>query len=162
VPGFYLIVIRGFLAVRHYSRRLAGLCLGLILVINLMAVWQQQRQPIKADFRAAAAYLSSQSQPPSPNHKPDALSATHPCLLLQGSYTLLEGLWTNDGKSEADVDAQMTALTTHLTDLWLIVSEEETWDQRHLTNRWLDAHTLIWLTMPVFPASMSTIAFNPA
>ncbi len=66
VPGFYLIVILGLLAVRRYSRRLAGLCLGLILVINLMAVWQQQRQPIKANFRAAAAYLSSQPQPPSP------------------------------------------------------------------------------------------------
>ncbi len=58
----------------------------------------------------------------------------------KGDYTLLEGLWTNDGKSEAEVDAKMTALTTNLTDLWLVVSEEETWDQRHLTRGWLDAH----------------------
>jgi hypothetical protein len=140
VPGFYLIVILGLMAVRRYSQRLAGLCLGLILAINLMAIWQQQRQPIKADFRAAAAYLASQSPPPS------TIMVQMPYLqhtlayYYKGKYTRLEGLWTNNGKSEAVVDAEMTRLTADLTDLWLVVSEEETWDQRRLTRGWLDAH----------------------
>jgi hypothetical protein len=59
----------------------------------------------------------------------------------QADYTLLEGLWTNNGKTEATVDAEMTALTANLTDLWLIVSEEDLWDKRHLTRSWLDEHT---------------------
>jgi hypothetical protein len=140
VPGFYLIVILGLIAVRRYSRRLAGLCLGLILAINLIAIWQQQRQPIKADFRAAAAYLASQPQPPL------TIMVQMPYLqhtlayYYKSKYIRLEGLWTNDGKNEAAVNAEMTRLTANLTDLWLVVSEEETWDQRRLTRGWLDAH----------------------
>jgi hypothetical protein len=38
------------------------------------------------------------------------------------------------------VDAEMTALTADLPELWLVVSEEEAWDSRHLTRAWLDAH----------------------
>jgi 4-amino-4-deoxy-L-arabinose transferase-like glycosyltransferase len=140
VPGFYLLVVLGLMSVRSYSRRLAALCLGLILAINLLGIWQQQRQPIKTDFRAAAAYLSSQPQPPS------SIMVQMPYLqhtlayYYQGDYTLLEGLWTNNGKSEATVDAEMSDLTAHLTDLWLVVSEEDTWDSRRLTRAWLDTH----------------------
>ena len=53
-------------------------------------------------------------------------------------YTLKEGLWTNDGKTEATVNTEMSALTTDLSDLWLVVSEENLWDERHLTRAWLD------------------------
>jgi hypothetical protein len=55
----------------------------------------------------------------------------------------LEGLWTNDGKSEATVDAEMRRLTAEVTDLWLVVSEGETWDKRQLVRGWLDEHTTL-------------------
>lgn len=141
VPGFYLLTVLGLLRVRQYSRRLAGLCLGLLLAINLLGIWQQQRQPLKADFRAVANYLAGQAQPPS------TIMIQLPYLqytfdyYYRHNYTLLEGLWTNNGKSEAEVDAEMTALTANLTDLWLVVSEEDIWDNRHLTRAWLDSHT---------------------
>ncbi len=140
VPGFYLLVVLGLTSVRQYSPRLAGLCLGLTLAINLLGIWQQQRQPIKTDFRAVAAYLSSQPQPPSPIMVQMPYLQHTLAYYYKGDYTLLEGLWTNNGKSEATVDAEMSALTTNLTDLWLVVSEEATWDSRHLTRTWLDAH----------------------
>ena len=57
-----------------------------------------------------------------------------------GQYTLLEGLWTNDNKSEATVDQEMTDLIAGLDDLWLVVSEEDMWDSRHLTRAWLNKH----------------------
>jgi len=140
VPGFYLLTVIGLILVRQYSSLLAGLCLGLLLTINLLGIWQQQSQPIKADFRAATAYLASQPHPPSP------IMIQMPYLqhtfdyYYRGDYTLLEGLWTNNGKTEATVDAEMTALTADLSELWLVVSEEESWDSRRLTRAWLDAH----------------------
>jgi uncharacterized membrane protein len=140
VPGFYLLVAVGLVLLRRYSRLLAGLCLGLILAINLLGIWQQQRQPIKADFRAAAAYLASHSQPTSP------IMLQMPYLrytlryYYPGKYKILEGLWTNNGKTEAQVDDEMAALTADLSDLWLVVSEEDAWDNRHLTRTWLDTH----------------------
>ena len=109
-------------------------------MINLLGIWQQQRQSIKADFRAAADYLMSQPQPPS------TIMVQIPYLqytlnyYYPRHYTLLEGLWTNDHKSEATVATEMTTLTSGLTDLWLVVSEETMWDSRHLTRAWLDQH----------------------
>ncbi|MFC1975308.1 phospholipid carrier-dependent glycosyltransferase [Chloroflexota bacterium] len=140
IPALYLLVALGLKLVGQYSRWLAGFCLGLILVFNLTGIWQQQRQPIKADFRAAAAYLSSQPHPPS------TIMIQIPYLqhtlnyYYHTDYTLLEGLWTNNDKTESTVDAEMTPLTANLTDLWLLVSEEDLWDKRHLTRTWLDEH----------------------
>jgi hypothetical protein len=140
VPAFYLTVALGLTELVRYSRWLAGICLGLMLLINLTGLWQQQRQPIKADFRAAAAYLSSQPYPPS------AIMVQIPYLqytldyYYQADYTFLEGPWTNDGKSEAALDAEMTNLTAGLTDLWLVTSEGEMWDKRRLTQAWLNNH----------------------
>jgi hypothetical protein len=139
-PAFYLLVTAGLVAIRHHWRWLAALCLSLILTINLMGLWQQQRQPIKADFRAAGQYLLNLPQ------RPSTIMVQIPYLkytlkyYYPRDYTLLEGLWTNDGKSESTVHTEMTELTTSLTDLWLVVSEEEMWDSRRLTRAWLNKH----------------------
>jgi hypothetical protein len=139
-PAFYLLIVLGLILVRQYSRLLAGLCLGVLLAFNLLGIWQQQRQPIKPDFRAAAAYLADQPQPPS--HIMLQMPYLRHTLkyYYRGDYKVLEGLWTNHGKTEAQVDAEMTALTTDLSELWLVVSEEEAWDNRRLTRAWLDTH----------------------
>jgi len=142
-PAFYLLIAIGLVLVGQYSRRLAGLCLGLILVINLMGLWQQQRRPIKADFRGTAAYLLAQAIPPA------AIMVQIPYLqytldyYYHADYTRLEGLWTNDGKAETGVGADMTALTADLSDLWLVVSEEDLWDKRHLTRAWLNKNAAL-------------------
>ncbi len=139
-PAFYLLIVVGLNSIRPHWRGLAALGLGLILMFNLLGIWQQQRQPIKADFRAAAHYLLSQPQPPA------TIMVQIPYLqytlnyYYPADYTLLEGLWTNDGKSEAAVHTEMTALTAGLTDLWLVVSEEAMWDSRGLTRAWLNQH----------------------
>ncbi len=140
VPAFYLLIALGLALLWRYSRLLASLGLLLLLAINLLGIWQQQRQPIKADFRAAGAYLAGQTQAPT------QVMVQMPYLrhtleyYYKGGYRILEGLWTNNGKSEAEVDAEMTALTADLSDLWLVVSEEEAWDNRRLTRAWLDAN----------------------
>ncbi len=110
----------------------------LVLLFNLTGIWQQQRLPRKADFRAAAEYLADQPQPPSTimvhlSYLQYTFDYYYP-----NEYTLKEGLWTNDGKTEGKVDTEMTSLTTNLSDLWLVVSEEDLWDNRHLTRAWLN------------------------
>jgi hypothetical protein len=115
----------------------------LILLFNFTGIWQQQRRPIKADFRAAAAYIENQP------HLPSTIMIQTPYLqhtlnyYYPHDYTLLEGLWTNNGQTEAVVDAEMTALTADLADLWLVVSEEDLWDNRHLVRAWLDQNAVL-------------------
>jgi uncharacterized membrane protein len=139
-PAFYLLVALGLTLVRRHSHRLAGLCLGLILAINLTGVWLQQREPVKADFRAAANYIAAQAAPPT------AIMIQMPYLrytfnyYYPNKYKFIEGLWTNDGKPETAVDAEMKRLTANLSGLWLVISEGETWDNRHLVKTWLDAN----------------------
>jgi uncharacterized membrane protein len=140
MPAFYLLIALGLMLVGQHWRWLAGFCLGLILIFNLTGIWQQQRQPIKADFRAAAAYLSGQPHPPA------TIMIQIPYLqhtfnyYYQADYVLLEGLWTNNDKTKSAVDAEMITRTANLTELWLVVSEEDLWDKRHLTRTWLDEH----------------------
>lgn len=138
-PAFYLLATAGLLLLRPYSRPGAALVLGLLLMINLMGLWQQHR-PLKADFRAAAAYLAAQPSPP--RHVMVQIPYLQHTLnyYYPTDYILLEGLWTNDGKSPEVVDAEMATLTRHLPGLWLVVSEEEMWDSRRLTRAWLDKH----------------------
>lgn len=137
-PAFYLLIALGLVLARHHAAWLASFGLALILTINLMGIWMQQRQPIKADFRAAGQYLAGQPHPPATimvqmPYLQHTLNYYYP-----QPYTLLEGLWTNGNQTEADVDRHMRRLTAELTDLWLVVSEEETWDRRHLVRGWLD------------------------
>jgi mannosyltransferase len=55
-------------------------------------------------------------------------------------YQPLEGLWTNDNRDPAVVAREMATLTAGVKTLWLVVSEEDHWDSRHLTRQWLDDH----------------------
>ncbi|MFN8457301.1 MAG: glycosyltransferase family 39 protein [Anaerolineae bacterium] len=75
-PAFYLLVVVGLLLIRQYSAPVAALSLSLILLVNASGIWQQQRQPIKADFRAAGAYLASQNYTLT-DYGADALLAIH-------------------------------------------------------------------------------------
>jgi uncharacterized membrane protein len=137
-PAFYLIAVLGLMLVRQHSRLIATLLLGLILSINLVNIWQQQRLPVKADFRAAAEYLSSHPGPPETImiHAPYlhyTLNYYYP-----QNYNRLDGIWTNADLSQAALDAEMTSLTSGLGDLWLVASEEDLWDERRLVRAWLD------------------------
>lgn len=139
-PAFYLLAAAGVGALRTHSRRLAGLSLGLALTISLVGLHLQQTRPIKADFRAAARYVAAQvDAPPVVMVQIPYLRHTW-AYYYRGPYTLLDGLWTNDNKDEASVDAEMRRLTAGVDELWLVVSEEQLWDSRGMVRRWLDSH----------------------
>jgi hypothetical protein len=118
-----------------------------MLVFSLLGVGAQAVHPIKSDFRSAAAYVKQRHQSGEPmmfqvpyvrhifgyyfsGRDPDA----------QANYPILDGPWTNDGRTEAYIAPLMNlALVGHGT-VWLISSESWLWDQRGLTRAWLDAH----------------------
>ncbi|MBV7327863.1 hypothetical protein KFU94_06300 [Chloroflexi bacterium TSY] len=56
------------------------------------------------------------------------------------------GLWTNNGtpdeQAAAEVDTQMKTLTDGVQNIWVMRSEVEMWDNRHLMTRWLDEHAI--------------------
>ena len=139
-PAFYLLSAAGLVSLRQQARWLAALGLGATLLINGLGLHLQQRQPIKADFRAAAAWLVAQPA------APDAIMMQIPYLqhtlnyYYPRPYTFLAGPWTNDNKNEATLHREMVQLTAGKTDLWLVVSEEAVWDSRGLAKTWLSTH----------------------
>ena len=54
------------------------------------------------------------------------------------------GLWTNNGlpdeQARAEVDQHMLNATNGFDTVWVLLSEAEMWDQRHLMNEWLDSN----------------------
>jgi hypothetical protein len=54
------------------------------------------------------------------------------------------GMWTNQGwpddVAQQDVARQMSVQTAGYSDVWVLRSEVEMWDQRHLMDQWLDEH----------------------
>jgi hypothetical protein len=107
-------------------------------VLNLAGSMYQVLQPVKADFRAAAAYIA-------------AASEDSPVIMFQmpyvqytfdyyfpTAYQPLEGLWTNDEREPDTIDQDLINRTIGVNHLWLVVSEEAQWDERGLVRQWLD------------------------
>ena len=139
-PAYALILARGLVAIGQRWRLAQALIAALLVFSLAQSWWTQVNYPIKSDFRGAARLLTE-------GHQPGDL------LIFQipyGRYTFEyyyhrpfegdEGLYTNHGLSEAEADRQMRAVTAGRRTVWLIGSEMEMWDQRHLVLQWLQAH----------------------
>lgn len=139
-PAYALLLARGLEAIGGQSRFAQALA-GVLLVLFLaQGWWTQATHPIKSDFRSAARLVAEGYQPG------DLIVFQIP----YGRYTFeyydrqpfegAEGLYTNHGMDEAEADRQMRALTTGRSVVWLVGTEMEMWDQRHLVLQWLQAH----------------------
>ncbi|MEM7535339.1 MAG: hypothetical protein AAF639_24390 [Chloroflexota bacterium] len=137
------------------------LTIGLLIYVLSFwtyASWQQKTLPMKYDLRSAVTYIHEQRE-----MSPSSL------LILQiphmefayryyssdlGSYPLdgsderlghwRQGLWTNnsldDERAKIQVNQEMLALTHEADEIWVMRSEVEMWDSRHLMDAWLDEH----------------------
>jgi hypothetical protein len=76
VPAFYMLAALGAAVIFTRWRAAGYVVLSLLMVFNLWGICQQATNPIKADFRAAAAYiLTANRRPPTTTHYPP--STTH-------------------------------------------------------------------------------------
>ncbi len=141
-----LIALGGVAFGRTWRPAGAALLIALITVAGL-GITAQARQPIKADFRAAAAYVLAGQQPG------DVLVFQIPYNRYTFSYYANEsrdpgslnqpwtdGPYTNNGMTEAEAAAWLAQRLGHAPAAWLIASEMPLWDARGLTESWFVAH----------------------
>jgi mannosyltransferase len=139
-PAFYLLLARGLSQLWRRSTLLATVCLAGLLTLNWVAIWQQSAEPIKSDFRAAAAYVEQYRQPGE-------------LILFHISYVrdtfeyyygdaspAEDGVPTDENTTLEAVDAAMRERIGDRQVVWLVLSEPEMWDQRGMTVAWLEEH----------------------
>lgn len=147
-PAFYLLVGTGLAFLWARGRWPALPLLLAILLVFGGNLRYQARAPIKSDFRAAAAFVENHYE------RQDLLLFQIP----HGQYTfdyyfeptvyaVAEGLYTNhrqeDGgyqMTEDQAALEMERLTQAHERVWLIATETEMWDERHLVADWLASH----------------------
>ncbi|HXF61899.1 MAG TPA: glycosyltransferase family 39 protein [Caldilineaceae bacterium] len=163
-PAAMLLLGLGVVVVRRYTwgpgidlgKALAVALVLYVLGFWLVAGWQQKTLPTKYDLRSGVRYVAER-------RSPDALlilqiphlryayqyytSDFGPRPFTGGDERLgawREGVYTNWGQPDEiarqEVDRQMRQATAGYRDVWVLRSEVEMWDQRHLMDEWLAAH----------------------
>ena len=108
--------------------------------VQLWVGWRQMSQPIKSDFRAAAAYTAPRRQPD------DLVLFLMPYIHFTyryydpGAYPWAEAPYANREPDASLIPERMTDLTADYTGVWLVESESDFYDRQGLIRAWLDAH----------------------
>jgi uncharacterized membrane protein len=140
MPALALLVAQGVAVLGRLWRPAGWLALGLLVALGLGGGWRQSHTPIKSDFRSATAYVESRRQPD------DRLIFLIPYIRYTYEHYAgpsghaVDGLYTNSGSPPEQVDTEMRQAVGEAPVVWLVASEEATWDQRGLVRAWLDAH----------------------
>jgi mannosyltransferase len=151
MPAFLALAGLGVTALARTWRPLGWVTLAAILAFNLLSTGVQTVRPIKSDLRAAAGYIAAHRQ------ADDRLVYQIPHIRYTFSYYAsgytndrnepndpafigIDGLYTNNGMTEAEAADRMTRAIAGAEAVWLIASEASMWDQRGLTERWLVEH----------------------
>ncbi|MCB9151393.1 MAG: glycosyltransferase family 39 protein [Caldilineaceae bacterium] len=162
-PAAIMLLVLGLMVVWRnalfLSKPLTGLLLIYVLGFWLYAGWQQKNTEIKYDIRSAVAYVTAHRAPdellilqiPHLEYSYRYYSSDQGAAPFEGSDARLghwaQGLWTNNGAADAqariEVDQQMRALVAGSTSLWVLTSEVEMWDRRHLMDEWLNEHAVL-------------------
>jgi len=146
-PAYALLLARGLAAIGSRWRPAQIAAAVLIVVFVLQGWWVQTTHVIKSDFRSAARLVAE-------GYRPGDLIVFQ---IPYGRYTFeyyypqpfdaAEGLYTNHRDQagyylmdETEADRQMQALIDDRQAVWLIGTEMEMWDERHLVLRWLQTH----------------------
>ena len=159
-PAAMLVLALGVQALYQNSGRLATPLVILLLFYTVglwvQMGWRQRQEPIKYDLRSAIAYVAEHRTPETllilhiphlefsyryytSDYSPD-LFATSDARL--GRW--VGGLWTNaglpDDQAQLLAEQEMQQLTAGVQELWVLSSEVEMWDSRHLMDGWLNRH----------------------
>ena len=165
VPAYCLLLAAGLAAVGRQSRLVAMVLLFAVLGLNAWSLRQQAVTPLKADFRAATAYVAGRLAPddlivfqipygrhsfeyyyarlgdnPAGSRPGLANQVFLPSVLGGGTYRWIDGLYTNAGMAPAEVASRMAELTSGSDTVWLVATEVALWDERDLVHGWLAEH----------------------
>jgi mannosyltransferase len=163
-PALMILLALGARTILDHAGLLARPLVAILLIYTigfwLYAGWQQKTMTIKYDLRAGVTYVDERRdrdtllilQIPHQQWAWQYYTSDFSFALFDEAPARMghwaEGLWTNGGQSDGEAQAivaeQMRALTANSAELWLLSSEVEMWDARHLMRAWLDSHgTLI-------------------
>ncbi len=140
VPAFLILLAQGVAALATLRRTLSWVALAVVVVLALWGGWRQSHLPIKADMRAAAAYVETRRLPGEP------VVFQIPYLRHTYEYyagplqTAVDGRFTNGGSTSEQVADEMAAAVGDAPVVWLVLSEEDMWDSRGLVRHWLEGH----------------------
>ncbi len=147
-PAFYLLAGAGLAFLWEHGRWPVLPLLATMFLIFAPNLWRQATLPIKSDFRSAAAFVGE-------HYEPEDLLIfqipharyTFDYYFDPAEYAWEDGLYTNhrlpDGSyqmSQGRAAARMVGMTWGRERVWLIASEVDMWDQRHLVHEWLEEH----------------------
>ena len=142
-PAVYVLAALGISEVWMWRRVAGGAAIALVSLIAVLGVIAQAITPFKPDFRSAASFVAARYrgeaivfQIPYGRYNFDYYFAP-PFRMIDGPYTNhrnADGTYLNDtATSEAHIAAALSGQTA----VWLVASEVETWDDRHLLEDWL-------------------------
>lgn len=137
-PALMVLLAQGIAGLRNLWRPLGWAALAGLLALNATGLWRQSQQPIKADLRAAAAFVEAHRQPtdrvifqmPYIRHTFEHYTGAQP--------GAVDGPYTNSGSTPEQVAAELSAALGGAPAAWIVLSEETAWDQRGLVQEWLE------------------------
>ena len=158
-PALMMLMGLGAVVNQRYAWVLGRVVAAALLIYVLgfwsYAGWQQKTEATKYDLRGGVTYLSERRTPdsllilqiPHMEWAYRYYTSDFESRPFENSEARLApwmgGLWTNQGwaddVAQRDVAQQMTEKTAGYDDIWVLRSEVEMWDQRHLMDQWLEA-----------------------
>lgn len=143
-PALYVLAAAGAdrLAPRGVESKLQMLVVAGTALASTMGYIGHLVNPIRPELREAMGWIKSDLRPG------DAIVFQIPYARYSFDYyargadlsgvALVEGPYTNDGSSEADVDGVLAPVSAAHARIWLVETEAPMWDERGLTRGWLD------------------------
>jgi hypothetical protein len=150
MPAYYLLIAVGLATSWKWLRPIAMISLIALLYVGALGIYTQATTPYKSDFRSAAQAIEARVQPGDlivfqiPYIQYTFNYYYHqPYQFVPGPYTNYPG--PNDGYQDttATVNLQLDRTFKDRRSVWLVASEMDMWDNRHVLQHWLDAHGTI-------------------
>jgi len=159
-PAAMILLALGVQTLYQNAGRLAAPLIVILLLYTvglwLQMGWRQKTETIKYDLRSAITYVAERRSPGTllilqiPHLEYSYRYYTSdflPGLFGRSDAKLgwwASGLWTNgglaDAQAQAVADQEMQTMTAGINEFWILSSEVEMWDVRHLMDGWLNQH----------------------
>lgn len=140
LPALILLLALGAFSIWKHNRWLAIIVVAMLVGTQIWAGWRQTTEPIKSDFRAAAAYVSARRQPDDATLFLIPYSRYTYQYYDPGDYPWFDAPYANREPDATNLPQRLDDLIAGQDGIWLIESEADLYDTQGLTRAWLETH----------------------